>query len=901
MVDMNFLVKRAAVRLVNASRTRAPLTVALCLTVVGILAVIAGTQLDMDTNLDHLLSAQEPWRQQQLVFDQAFPQIGDELVALVEGEDADAADDGAAALAARLATRKDLFSQVVRPDADPFFRREGLLFLPLEETAAIATQVIEAQPFIGSLAADPSLRGLFGTLNLALEGVARGDAPFSRLEKPLAAVAGAMELALKGQGRALGWSDLLTGRKPSSEELRRFILLKPERNFGELLSGEDAINAVHDAARALGLTADRGVRVRVTGEVAIENDEMATLTHGAGLTLGLSGGLMCLVLFLALRSVRLIAPVLITLVAGLVATAGFAALTVGSLNPISVAFAVLFVGLAVDFSIQITVRYREERFHDPDPVGALFATIRQMAGGVLLAALATSLGFFAFLPTAYVGVSQLGLIAGGGMLIAALLNFTLLPALLTLFQPRGEAASVGFPAAAFLDRWLLRRRRWVMVAAGAVALTGLACVPLLRFDSNPMNLRDAKTESVAVALDLMADPDTSPFTADILVPDPARVPDLLAKLEALPEVHRALALAAFIPDGQAEKLAVLDDVTMLLGPTLSPLSVAAPPDGFVVRRTLAATLAGLQALKTEPTARRLAAAVQQVLGRGDDTLAALSSALLSGLMPRLEALRVSLSASPVSLETMPTSLRENWIGKNGQARIQVFPKRNVGDPAELARFVTAVRSVAPNATGPAVSTYESARTIVRAFTEAGVIAMIAICIVLGLVLQNAGQVLLVLAPLVLSGLMTIIVCVAIGLQLNFANVIALPLLLGIGVAFNIYLVMAWRSGGGDPLQSSTARAVLFSALTTTVAFGSLALSEHPGTASMGLLLTISLAFTVFNTMITLPALLGVPPERRNASQSARRDPRLPERREARRGRPAAPPIPTETLEVLQND
>ena len=254
----------------------------------------------------------------------------------------------------------------------------------------------------------------------------------------------------------------------------------------------------------------------------------------------------------------------------------------------------------------------------------------------------------------------------------------------------------------------------------------------------------------------------------------------------------------------------------------------------------------------------------------------------------------------MSLKTLPESLRRDWIGTNGQARIQVFPKGNAGDPAVLNRFVAAVRTVAPDATGPAVSTYESARTIVHAFTEAGIIALLAICTVLGFALQKAGQVLLVLTPLVLSGLMTLATCVAVGLPLNFANVIALPLLLGIGVAFNIYLVMAWRAGGGNPLQSSTARAVLFSALTTTVAFGSLALSNHPGTASMGLLLTISLAFTVFNTMLILPAFLGAPPERRRSGNRGQRDPSLPDRRESRRSPHLPSSLASDALDAPAN-
>jgi hopanoid biosynthesis associated RND transporter like protein HpnN len=863
------LLDRLALWLVDNSRRFAVVVVLGCLAGAGALGWIAATRLGMDTDLDKLLSANEPWRQQEMAFDRAFPQFDDLLVAVVDGETPDAADDGAAALAARLAPRHDLFLGVSRPDANPLFRREGLLFLPVPEVAAVTAQVIEAQPFIGSLAADSSLRGLFGTLNLALDGVIRGDATFSQLKRPLEAITAAVAKTLVGHGRSLSWQSLLTGEKPRADELRRFVLLKVVRNFGELAAGEAAISAVRQAIQDLQLTADRGVRVRLTGSVAIENDELQTLSQGIGFSLELSLGLVCLVLFGALRSIRLILPIFVTLIVGLVATAGFAALAVGTLNPISVAFAVLFIGLAVDFSIQFTVRYREERYLSPDPAEALRHTAVNISGALVLAAAATALGFLSFLPTAYVGVSQLGLIAGFGMLIAVTLNFTLLPALLALFRTSAEPASVGFAGAAPIDRFLIERHRWVLVAAAGVGVVGIGLMPLLRFDFNPMDLRDPKTESVATALDLMANPDTSPFTAEILVKSVAEVPALVARLEALPEVHRVLAVTSFLPEQQDAKLAMIEDANSLLAPTLTPVSVAPPPDGETIRRTLAATVQRLRVLDREPGAHRLADLLDQVQGRNDAFFGVLSRTLLSGLPPRLEALRDALSAEPVTLASLPASLIRDWIAPDGSARIQVFPAGDAGDTAVLSRFVDAVRSVAPGATGTAVTVRESAATIVRAFIEAGVLALVAICALLWLVLRRVGDVLLVLGPLLLSSLMTAITSVIAGPVLNFANVIALPLLLGIGVAFNIYFVVNWRRGVVGPLQSSTARAIVFSALTTMVAFGTLALSNHPGTASMGILLMVSLSFTLLNTLVTLPALLGWATRIATVQQAAR--------------------------------
>ena len=233
-----------------------------------------------------------------------------------------------------------------------------------------------------------------------------------------------------------------------------------------------------------------------------------------------------------------------------------------------------------------------------------------------------------------------------------------------------------------------------------------------------------------------------------------------------------------------------------------------------------------------------------------------TAALIPGLIVTLDQLRAALQAEPVTLESLPADLKRDWLAPDGRARIEVFPKGEAGDNAAIQRFTAAVRAVAPDATGTTVGIQESSRTIVKAFLEAGLWALLSITALLALTLRRAKDVLLTLAPLTLAGLVTLGTCVAIDLPLNFENIIALPLLFGIGVAFSIYFVMAWRAGATNLLQSSLTRAVLFSALTTGTAFGSLWYSHHPGTASMGKLLALSLAFTLVASLLFLPALLA---------------------------------------------
>ena len=221
----------------------------------------------------------------------------------------------------------------------------------------------------------------------------------------------------------------------------------------------------------------------------------------------------------------------------------------------------------------------------------------------------------------------------------------------------------------------------------------------------------------------------------------------------------------------------------------------------------------------------------------------------------LDDMRDLLKAMPITLDNLPEEITRSWRASDGRIRVEVTPS---GGPDDNENFARAVLALEPTATGGPISILESGRTVVTAFLQAGGWALASISILLWITLRRFGDVLLTLVPLVLAGVVTLEICVLIRMPLNFANIIALPLLLGIGVAFKIYFMMAWRSGRTKLLQSSLTRAVIFSAMTTATAFGSLWFSSHPGTASMGKLLALSLACTLAAAVLFQPALMGKP-------------------------------------------
>jgi hopanoid biosynthesis associated RND transporter like protein HpnN len=831
--------------------------------------IYTAKHIAIDSDSSRLIAPDVNWRQRERAFDAAFPRHANLIAVVVDGSTPELAEQATAALTQRLSGHTELFRAVWRPDGGPFFDRAGLLFESTTALAQTMQRLIAAQPLLGSLAADPSLRGLMHALDLVLEGMQHDQAPPDELAQPLAQLAAAIESSNAGQAPVFSWHTLFTARPPDPRELRRFVLVQPILDYSALQPGERASAAIRAAAHELGLDADPRLRVRQTGPVPLADEEFATLADGAVLNVTTMLCAVVALLWIALRSFRLIVAIMLSLSAGLILTTAFGLFVFGTFNLISIAFAVLFVGLGVDFGIQFCVAYRARRHAHDDLHLALRDAGGEVGGALALAAASIAAGFYAFLPTAYRGVSELGVIAGTGMLIAFAASISLLPALVALLRPAGERAAVGYAALGPLDRFLLRNRRAVLVAAGVVALASLALLPWLQFDFNPLHLRSAKVESMATLLDLMHDPQTTPNTLDVLTPSVADAATLARRLEQLPEVDHALTLASFVPEQQAEKLALIEDAALLLEPVLDPGQTLPPPGDEDNLRAMERTAEGLERAAAAhpgstlaPVMARLGKALR-TLARGTPAKREQARALLiPGLVTTLGQLRAAMQAGPVTLASLPDELRRDWLAADGQARVEVFPKGDANDNQTLRRFVAAVRAAAPDATGAPVSIQEWSHAIVRAFLQAGVWALLAITVLLAFTLRRANDVLLTLTPLLLAGLATLGICAAMGFPLNFENIIALPLLFGIGVAFNIYFVLAWRAGKRELLQSSLTRAVIFSALTTGTAFGSLWLSRHPGTASMGKLLALSLACTLVAALLFLPALLGEPRPRR---------------------------------------
>ena len=815
-----------------------------------------------------------------------FPELRDPIVVVIDAKTPDLAHDSANRLADRLRSRPELFPGVYQPDGGRFFDEHGLLYLSESELQDMVDRLSLAQPFLARLSRDQSVGGLFEMLDEAGEAVESGRMEPSMLADTFAAVAAAIERFLSGRETPLSWQNLLAADAPDGERFRRYLLVRPVVDFRRVRPAEESLRALRDAVAELGLDEGGDVRVRATGTFPLAYEEAIHIREQITWAALVSLGLVTTILLIGLGSLRLVLCSVLTLLVGLIWTAGFAAAAIGHLNLISIAFGVLFIGLGIDFAIHVCVQFGDQRKKGASPEAALCAAAANVGGSLVICTVTTSIAFYSFVPTDFVGVGELGLIAGTGMFIALATNFTLLPAAILKLAPRAELGTLG-GVPGWVERIFsipIRRARTVLAASVVVAIAGILLVPDIHFDTNPIRVRDPSTDSVQVFNEILEDGDAYPWNLSVVADDPEQARDAAERLRNLPEVRFALTLSDFVPQNQEAKLDILDEAALMLLPTLveRPGTVATTAEELRTRiDALEITLGELIATSSDDalteSARHLLDSLRGLrqhlaAAAGDrEAIEALRLVLFGSLPERLRLLSLALQTGPVDVESIPEDMKRRMTGEDGRVRVEVFPEKDLNDQAALEEYVAAVQAVDGDAYGEGLFIVESGKIVIRALQQALAMAGIFIIVILAVLWRNVLDSCLVAAPLVLATILTVACSVLLGIAFNFANVIIIPLLLGVGIVYSIHLVYRVRAGelpDGNLLRTGTARAVLLSALTTLASFGTLGFSSHLGMASLGQLLTLGIALVLACNLVVLPALVRVTEDFRRPGPAA---------------------------------
>ena len=827
----------------------------------------AATHLHVHSDANAMFSENVPHRAMVREMGESFPALQNPMVAVIDGPSESVVRNATDELTRTFQARKDLFSHVFAPASEPFFRRNGLLFLSVDELDDFADQLARIQPYLGTLTRDPSLRGFFGLLQTTLEH--GGTIDRTDLDTMLVALSETLDGVSSGDTTPFAWDETIAGKQLTKLDRRQYIVLQPVLD-DSTQPARGPIEFVRERAERISETGRADVEIRLTGELVLMHDDVQTVDRSIGGIVLLSLSLVSLVLFLALRSWRLIAAVIGCLFLILVQTATFAAWAVGSINIISSAFSVLVIGLSVDFGLHLCITY-QRRIDEGHPHDEALRSTGEMVGtSLLLCAFTTSIAFLAFQFTDFVAIAELGLICGAGMAVSLVASLSVIPAVLTLWPPPTSRRVPGALPALLESACELpaRHRRPIIAFSIVLSLGALAVLPRVSFNSNPVEVRDPTTESAELFRELLEEDPEALFSLHFAAPDRATAEDMVRRLEDLEVVGRTHTIYEFVPLDQEEKLEIISDIRdfTLPGSGLrGPLEPPDPSENAASLRDLVVFLgerSGSDAGLTDAE-QRLHVSLVRFEGEaakepGAALYASLEECLTGSLKDSIDQLHELLRAEPIGVDDIPRSLHDRFVATDGRLRVVIEPASPLDSDAARRRFVDEVAAVAPEATGMVPETLETGAMVARALRQALSFAVVVITLLLLVLWRRLADMLRVMFPLLLGAALTCAAMVLFGMSFNFANVIVLPLMMGIGVDTGIHLVHRARyagARGAQLLRTETTRAVIFSNLTSLASFGSLGVAQHLGMASIGRLLFLGISFILATNLVLLPALL----------------------------------------------
>ena len=810
--------------------------------------------LGMSTETRDMLSEDLKWRQLDIEYERVFTETLDNVLIVIESNTPDQARHSARSLFQALKTSPKFIEDIYYPADLPFFKQSAFLFMTEDELYDLSDRLTSIQPFIGTLLADKTIRGLFGMLEQALQAKADGD------EVELQQLIKEINSTLQKDDYRLSWQRLMQAEEEKKSVYREYIITKTLEDPEEFLPGESVIEHINKTVENLQLE-NKNTTVRLTGGTALSYEELKSVAKANIIAILGSLILVTIILIFGLDSVWLFFSSIMTLILGLIATTALAAATVGTLNLISVAFAVLYIGLGIDFAIHLCLRYREAVNSGQNNIISIQFAVRHIFRTLCLCALTTSIGFYSFMPTDYQGVAELGWIAGCGMLVSLIYTFTVLPAFLSFKNiiVKRQATSETNKFFQHLSQLPYQYPKQILTASIIVVIISIFAVRHLSFDSNTLNLQNPDNESVQTYQDLLKDSDNSPWHVVLLPRDKSTAIKLKTDLQNLDIVEKVVWLDDLIPDNQDDKLFVLDELNLIMGPLSiisSEVSINAQQREESVEKLLMQLNSLSESMMTSEL-ETLNKKLMELKSNNAKDWTEIETRLLFHLGDSIKSLETALTAESVSLEDIPESVKKRWL-KEGYYKLEIYPAKDLNIHNNMIEFVTELQKYNNTVIGAPVVNVEAGKAVINAFQSAMTYALLAITLLLFVLIKSRIDVILILSTLFVGAVLTAGMMVLIGIPMNFANIIGLPLLLGIGVDSGIHIANRFRyeqTTGKNIFLTSAFRGVIVSSLTTIFSIGNLAFSGHTGTASMGIMLTVGLFCMMFATVVFLPSLL----------------------------------------------
>ena len=861
------------------------LAVAFVLSVLSVLYTKA--RLEFRTGQDDLISGNSRDSRNYLRYSNEFPDLdGLIIVVAADGEPARAELFTDALAKKLLADKVNVKSVFYRIDTDAF-ADSALLFLSPNELKTLAKQIGEHREFLATYAGTPSLATFFSLVNAetnramtsemmsGLLGPASGAAAKAQPKPDLAMLNGVLHgmLAPSGSRFVSPWGGM-TGAGEQSGFLRdgylatengKYLLLNVAPADG-VKDGPDPVDVIEDDIGEVRAQFP-GIDAGMTGGPALAHAEENATAHDVKLASMLAVGSNAALVIIPFAAIVEPIFVLISLLVGVAWSFGFTTLAVGHLNLLSAVFTSILAGIGVNFPIHLMARYNEARREGAPMPLAIELAVANTGAGVVASAIIMALAFLMPMFTDFRGIAELGLISAAGLFMCMISAMLVFPAMVVI-RDRNRALKphlVKSPVTGGATRLeaFFKRPKLIVISATALTLALFAFAPRVRFDQNLLKLQAQSSEAVRFENALLKDSGRSSWFAVSLAHSPEEAEQLAAKFKALPQVSNVETIATYIPDAQEEKRAILAS----LKPVLAPIAIRpAHPDASLLARSLDSLRFKLAAAKESDTSGEVAKAAA-LIGRASAVLqknpAAFDDydrALQADLSAKLDRLRRSLSPAEVTAKNLPAILRDRFIGHTGAYLVQVYPRGDVWDDAPLANFVSALRGVDPDVTGPPVQTYSIATVMRRGYERAAMLGLLAVFIFVFADFRNLRDTALATVPLLFGGAWLLEAMGVLGWEFNLANLFAVPIIIGTGVDNGVNMLYRWREErlkSNLILTTAVGKSVTVCCLTTIAGFAALIPASHHGISSLGLVLALGGTLILIATLLVLPALMKV--------------------------------------------
>jgi len=866
----------------------------LALFIVSVLVTVKYPGIQFDTRRDDLVGANKKYHQNFLRFKKEFP-TQDDLVVVVESENTEKNRQFVERLGAKMEAEPGLFHDVLYKGDLKMLGSKALLFVPDPELGELQATLRDYLPFIEQFTRATNLDSLFGMVNTQFRTAKQEENQQNQsLVKALPALERIVTQATESLQRpgippSPGITALFNAGADAQDQT--YITFGNGRLY--LITAQAPEEDLNDAAveRLRELIDETrsevpGLNAGLTGEPVLEHDEMQQSKSDTTVA-SIVSLLVCALIFIyGYQQTGRPIKATLCLIVGLGYTLAFATLCpgLGHLNILTITFVPILIGLAIDYGVHLISRYEEELRHGRSPEDALVKAMVFTGQGILTGGLTTAGAFLAMFFTDFKGIQEMGLICGGGLLICLVPMMTMLPALLlrghqnVLDHERGLVAE----RRARIENIWLKRPRLVIGLACALCLLAVTQLHRVYFDYDLLHLQSAGLPAVELIEDKLLSA-TNATTKSVLygaviATNLEEAVDLERQITNLPAVAGVESVTRFLTEEQTHKLAVVGDIKKLLAPISFAEKDPNPVNIPELSRTLYSLYGYLGAAhdevqKDEPALAAQLLDLRQAIGdlrkamleinpgvvqTNSLKLAAFQRALFDDVHETFQALQTQDNSAPLRVADLPGPIRDRFVGVTGKYLLMVYPRRDVWQRDNQKEFIDQVQNVYPNVTGTPVQLYYYTELLKASYEQAAKYSLAAIVLLVFFHFRSPLCVGLALVPvgvgfLWLGGLMG-----ALGVPLNPANIMTLPLVIGIGVTNGIHILNRFaEEQTASLLARSTGKAVLVSGLTAIAGFGSLILGQHRGIRSLGYVMAAGLATCMIAGLTILPAILNL--------------------------------------------